>query len=174
MAKNISLLGADYPDVPAVQLPKTGGGTALFTDIDDTTATADDVASGKVFYTAAGVRTVGTAAAYQQLLSPKSNLQNVGSYRIELNKVQNLVIVRFTINTDDISKAFGTNHLFELPEGYRPESAITIPGLLRTVNLDAYQLTPYMINVRNTDGLVYQTYSSGNANYASGTFAFLL
>lgn len=33
MAKNISLLGADYPDVPAVQLPQTGGGTATFYDI---------------------------------------------------------------------------------------------------------------------------------------------
>lgn len=35
MAKNISLLGADYPDVPAVQLPKTGGGTATFVDADE-------------------------------------------------------------------------------------------------------------------------------------------
>lgn len=34
MAKNISLMGADYPDVPAVQLPKTGGGTATFYDIN--------------------------------------------------------------------------------------------------------------------------------------------
>lgn len=33
MAKNISLMGADYPDVPAVQLPQTGGGTATFYDI---------------------------------------------------------------------------------------------------------------------------------------------
>lgn len=33
MAKNISLLGANYPDVPAVQLPQTGGGTATFYDI---------------------------------------------------------------------------------------------------------------------------------------------
>lgn len=33
MAKNISLLGADYPDVPAVQLPQTGGGMATFYDI---------------------------------------------------------------------------------------------------------------------------------------------
>lgn len=32
MAQNISLLGADYPAVPAVQLPKTGGGTATFID----------------------------------------------------------------------------------------------------------------------------------------------
>ena len=35
MAKNISLLGADYPDVPAVQLPQTGGGTAMFIDPDE-------------------------------------------------------------------------------------------------------------------------------------------
>lgn len=33
MAKNISLLGADYPGVPAVQLPQTGGGTATFYDL---------------------------------------------------------------------------------------------------------------------------------------------
>lgn len=30
MAKNITLMGADYPDVPAVQLPQTGGGTVTF------------------------------------------------------------------------------------------------------------------------------------------------
>ena len=34
MAKNISLMGANYPDVPAVQLPQTGGGTATFYDIN--------------------------------------------------------------------------------------------------------------------------------------------
>lgn len=34
MAKNITLMGADYPDVPAVQLPQTGGGTATFYDLE--------------------------------------------------------------------------------------------------------------------------------------------
>ena len=33
MAQNITLMGASYPDVPAVTLPKTGGGTATFYDI---------------------------------------------------------------------------------------------------------------------------------------------
>lgn len=43
MAKNISLLGANYPNVPAVQLPQTGGGTATFYDIkvvDNLTSTS--------------------------------------------------------------------------------------------------------------------------------------
>lgn len=32
MAKNVTLLGASYSDVPAVDLPQTGGGTARFID----------------------------------------------------------------------------------------------------------------------------------------------
>lgn len=62
MAQNIDLLGAVYSAVPAVLLPKQGGGTASFTDVSDTTAAAADVASGKYFYTAAGTRTQGTAS----------------------------------------------------------------------------------------------------------------
>ena len=62
MAQNITLLGASYADVPAVILPKSGGGTASFTDVSDTTAAASDVASGKYFYTAAGVKTAGTSS----------------------------------------------------------------------------------------------------------------
>lgn len=60
MAQNITIMGASYSAVPAVTLPKTGGGTASFTDVTDTTAAATDVASGKYFYTSAGVRTAGT------------------------------------------------------------------------------------------------------------------
>lgn len=62
MAQNITLQGASYSDVPSVLLPKTGGGTASFVDVTDTTAAAGDVASGKYFYTSAGVRTQGTAS----------------------------------------------------------------------------------------------------------------
>ena len=62
MSKNITLLGASYSDVPAVALPQTGSGTATFYDVSDTTADAADVASGKYFYTAAGVKTQGTSS----------------------------------------------------------------------------------------------------------------
>ena len=62
MAQNITLLGASYSDVPAVTLPKTGGGTARFDDASVTTAVASDVASGKIFLASNGTITTGTAS----------------------------------------------------------------------------------------------------------------
>lgn len=62
MSKNISLLGANYSNVPAVLLPQQGGGTARFDDASVTTATASDVASGKIFLAANGTITTGTAS----------------------------------------------------------------------------------------------------------------
>ena len=58
--RNISLLGATYSNVPGVTLPVSGGGSATFYEISDTTAAAADVATGKYFYTASGVKTQGT------------------------------------------------------------------------------------------------------------------
>lgn len=48
MAKNITLLGANYPDVPAVTLPQTGGGTATFYDISTVSFTATTSGSGNL------------------------------------------------------------------------------------------------------------------------------
>lgn len=50
MAQNITLLGASYTAVPAVALPKTGGGTALFNDTTDATAGSGQILSGYSAY----------------------------------------------------------------------------------------------------------------------------
>ena len=68
MAQDIDLLGAIYLSVPAVILPKDGGGRATFTDVTDTTATASDVVAGKYIYTANGTKTQGTITVYNGAL----------------------------------------------------------------------------------------------------------
>lgn len=58
----VTIAGASYSDVPGITLNKTGGGTAYFADVSDTTATDSDVANGKVYYKADGSKSTGTAS----------------------------------------------------------------------------------------------------------------
>lgn len=80
MSQNISLWGAQYSAVPSILLPKTGGGTASFVDVTPTTASASDVASGKIFYTADGTQTTGTASG-----GGGSNWTHLGSTELTVN-----------------------------------------------------------------------------------------
>lgn len=63
MAQNVTIAGNQYPNVPSVLIPKTGGGgNAIFADPSVVTAVAADVASGKYFLDSSGVLTQGTAS----------------------------------------------------------------------------------------------------------------
>lgn len=62
MSKNVTLWGSSFSNVPAITVPQTGGGTARFDDCSVVTATASDVAQGKVFVANDGTVTTGTAS----------------------------------------------------------------------------------------------------------------
>lgn len=60
MSQSISLWGATYNNVPAINVPKSTSGTARFTDVTPTTATDSDVASGKIYFKSDGTQSTGT------------------------------------------------------------------------------------------------------------------
>lgn len=62
MAQDIQIAGATFNAVPSIVVPVAGGGSATFVDPSPTTAAAADVASGKLFFSALGVLTQGTAS----------------------------------------------------------------------------------------------------------------
>ena len=86
MAQNITLMGASYSAVPAVLLPKTGGGQARFDDASVTTAAAGDVVSGKQFLAASGTITSGSLVVqnyYTGSSAPSSSLGSDGDLYLQ-------------------------------------------------------------------------------------------
>ena len=59
MPQDVTYYGA-WTQVPYVDLPHSTGGSAIFTDVSDTTATPSDVSNTKYFYNSIGKRIQGT------------------------------------------------------------------------------------------------------------------
>lgn len=60
MGQNVTIAGASYPDVPALDVPKTGGGTARFVDTADDTVTPATLKLGATAHDASGAKITGT------------------------------------------------------------------------------------------------------------------
>lgn len=54
MAQNVVINGVTYSNVPEVDIPKSGGGSAKFYDTASATAAAADILTGKKAYGASG------------------------------------------------------------------------------------------------------------------------
>ena len=54
MAQNVIINGVTYQNVPEVDIPKSGGGTAKFYDTASANAAASDILTGKTAYGASG------------------------------------------------------------------------------------------------------------------------
>ena len=50
MAQNVIINGVTYQNVPEVNIPKSGGGTAKFLDTGDANAVAGEILDGKTAY----------------------------------------------------------------------------------------------------------------------------
>lgn len=76
MAKNVVINNVTYQDVPEVDIPKSGGGTAKFMDTTDANAAAGDVRNGKTCYVGdtkvTGSMTEKVAATYTPTTSDQT------------------------------------------------------------------------------------------------------
>lgn len=158
MAQNVTINGTTYNAVPAVQIPKSGGGTATFTDVSDTTAVAADVNSGKYIYLANGSKVQGSQNVYSitgnytQVTSKNSSSRILGgtSYVSEIKPTDGYLItsVMVTMGGVDI-----TSQVFSGESGSGGGGGITPTGTISITENGTVNVTNYAsanVNVSNS------------------------
>lgn len=148
MAQNITLMGASYPDVPSVLLPKTGGGTASFTDTTDTTATAADTKSGKLLHLADGSLATGTLALKQAGIRPDAEKIQTWSYDKLIVEDEGIAVKTYTTSASTLKA-----------------SSLLSPTIPCDENYD------YLVAIR---GICYPIYNDGTAASGKGRPEFFL
>ena len=157
MAQDITLLGASYPDVPAVLLPKTGGGTAQFVDISGDTVTAAHLEMGYTAHDKDGNPITGT-------LSPGG-----GGTGAVIDVVEQLpgggehhIITGVDISGDTVTAA-------HLETGYTAHDAEgnAITGTLEPGGGGGGSVSPKQVNFLDYDGTVLYSYTAAEAQALS-------
>ena len=163
MAQNVSLWGANYPDVPHVDLPQTGGGTARFTDTSDADATAEDIISGKTAYVN-GVKITGTASGGGVTIEPLSVTEN-GTYTAPSGTAYSPVTVNVEGgDTPEPEPTDGKTHLWiRIPEGTHANRM--------TFSVRFTQTVARGVTVDWGDGSTPETYTGTTAANHNHTYA---
>ena len=176
MAQNITFLGASYQDVPAVTLPKTGGGTARFTDTTPTTATDSDVASGKIYFKADGSQSTGTSSGG---ITPSGNINITSAGSTDVTQYATATVASGSA-TASATKGTVSNHSITVtPSVTRTAGYITAGSANGTaVTVSASELVSgsqeitsnNTYDVTNLASVVVNVASGGASNIKQGTF----
>lgn len=165
MAKNISLLGADYPDVPAVQLPQTGGGTATFYDINviddlnsDSSTDALSAKQGKVLNT----KIENNSYSQFSVLYNRGTILNGGYVRIG-KKVFISVVFQSTFTASNVPGILGTSD-FTSDIPITPLTCLDITDF----STDSVQIVPCLFYAQGNNRIMLQSAVSGHTYSISG------
>ena len=79
MAQNVIINGVTYQNVPEVDIPKSGGGTAKFTDTADANASAGDILAPKTAYVNGSKLTGSIQSKSAATYTPTTSDQTIAS-----------------------------------------------------------------------------------------------